>query len=184
MGRVWDEITDEHRALIAAQQVFFVATAADGPDGHVNVSPKGYDTFRVLDGRTVAYLDLTGSGAETIAHLRQNGRITVMFCDFVGKPNILRFYGHGTVVLQGDRSWQALVAAFPATPGARAVIRVDVERISTTCGYGVPFLERHDERPTLRDWAERKGPDGLEDYWREKNALSIDGLPALDPHER
>jgi hypothetical protein len=179
MARVWDDITDAHREFIGSQAVFFVATAPSGEGGHVNLSPKGYDSFRVLDAHSVAYLDLTGSGAETIAHLRQNGRITVMFCAFVGKPNILRLYGTGTVVLPGDERYAELAAHFPDLPGARAVIRVDVERVSTSCGYAVPFLERGEERPLLKEWAERKGADGLAEYHAEKNLASIDGLPAL-----
>ena len=165
--------------LLAEQAVFFVATAPSGDGGHVNLSPKGYDSFRVLGPHAVAYLDLTGSGAETIAHLRQNGRITVMFCAFAGKPNILRLYGTGTVVLPGDEDYPTLAAQFPDLPGARAVIHVDVDRVSTSCGYAVPFLERGEERPMLKEWAERKGADGLAEYHAEKNLASIDGLPAL-----
>ena len=179
MGRVWDEITDAHRDFIGDQAVFFVATAPSGDGGHVNLSPKGYDSFRVLGPLAVAYLDLTGSGAETIAHLRQNGRITVMFCAFAGKPNILRLYGTGTVVLPCDEDYPGLAAQFPDLPGARAVIHVDVDRVSTSCGYAVPFLERGEERPMLKEWAERKGADGLAEYHAEKNLASIDGLPAL-----
>ena len=178
MARVWEQITEAHRAFIAEQQVFFVATAPTS-DGHVNLSPKGYDSFRVLGPHSVAYLDLTGSGAETIAHLRQNGRITFMFCDFVGKPNILRLYGTGQVVLPGAGDFAELAGNFPDLPGARAVIRADIDRVSTSCGYAVPFLERREERATLREWAERKGADGLASYHAEKNTESIDGLPAL-----
>jgi Pyridoxamine 5'-phosphate oxidase len=178
MGRVDDAISDELAAFIAAQRVFFVATApADG--GHVNLSPKGLDTFAVLDANTVAYLDLTGSGVETIAHLRENGRITIMFCAFDGNPNIVRLYGRGEVLPTGEREADALLTCFGAYPGARSVIRVRIERVSTSCGYGVPLLRYEGERDQLTKWAERRGPDGLVEYREEKNAASIDGLPGL-----
>jgi hypothetical protein len=178
MGRVDDAISDELAAFIAAQPVFFVATApADG--GHVNLSPKGLDTFAVLDANTVAYLDLTGSGVETIAHLRDNGRITIMFCAFDGKPNIVRLYGHGEVLPIGMPAADALLPCFGTYPGARSVIRVRVDRVSTSCGYGVPRFTYQGERDQLTKWAERRGPDGLVEYRDEKNATSIDGLPGL-----
>ena len=178
MGLVLDGITDELTAFIAAQHVFFVATApTDG--GHVNVSPKGLDTFAVLDPKTVAYLDLTGSGVETIAHLRQNGRITIMFCAFDGKPNIVRLYGHGEVLPVRGREADALLARFGEYPGTRSVIRVQVDRVSTSCGYGVPRMRHEGERDQLTAWAQRRGPDGLVAYRQEKNAVSIDGLPGL-----
>ncbi len=178
MGLVLDEITDEVAAFIAAQRMFFVATApTDG--GHVNLSPKGLDTFAVLDANTVVYLDLTGSGVETIAHVRANGRITVMFCAFDGKPNIVRLYGHGEVLTVGEPEANALLARFGEYPGARAVIRVRVDRVSTSCGYGVPRLRYDGDRDQLLQWAERRGPDGLVEYRQGKNAASIDGLPGL-----
>jgi hypothetical protein len=178
MGRVLDAITDELAAFIAAQSVFFVATApADG--GHVNLSPKGLDTFTVLDPSTVAYLDLTGSGVETIAHLRENGRITIMFCAFDGKPNIVRLYGHGEVLPTGEPETDALLPHFGDYPGARSVIRVRVDRVSTSCGYGVPLLRYEGERDQLTAFADRRGPEGLVEYRGEKNAVSIDGLPGL-----
>jgi hypothetical protein len=178
MGRVLDAITDELAAFIAAQRVFFVATApTDG--GHVNLSPKGLDTFTVLDPSTVAYLDLTGSGIETVAHLRENGRITIMFCAFDGKPNIVRLYGRGDVVSIGEPEVDALLPRFGPYPGARSVIRVHIDRVSTSCGYGVPLLRYEGERDQLTTWADRRGPDGLVEYRDEKNAASIDGLPGL-----
>lgn len=178
MGRVLDAITDELAAFIAAQRVFFVATApTDG--GHVNVSPKGLDTFAVLDPNTVAYLDLTGSGVETVAHLRDNGRITIMFCAFDDKPNIVRLYGRGAVLATGEPGADALLPRFGEYPGARSVIRVRVDRVSTSCGYGVPLLSYEGERDQLLQFAERRGPDGLVEYRAEKNAVSIDGLPGL-----
>ena len=180
MGRVLDAITDELAAFIAAQRVFFVATApTDG--GHVNLSPKGLDTFTVLDPSTVAYLDLTGSGIETVAHLRENGRITIMFCAFDGKPNIVRLYGRGEVIPTGEPEAEALLPRFGEYPGARSVIRVRVDRVSTSCGYGVPLLEYAGERDELLKFAERRGPEGLVEYREDKNAVSIDGLAGLSP---
>ena len=178
MGRVLNAISDELATFIAAQRVFFVATAPS-EGGHVNVSPKGLDTFTVLDPNTVAYLDLTGSGVETIAHLRENGRITIMFCAFDGKPNIVRLYGRGEVLPTGEPDADALRPRFGSYPGARSVIRVRVDRVSTSCGYGVPRLRYEGERDQLTTWADRRGPEGLVEYRDEKNAVSIDGLPGL-----
>jgi Pyridoxamine 5'-phosphate oxidase len=181
VGRVLDEITPEIASFIAAQHVFFTATApSDG--GHINCSPKGLDTLQVLGPREVAYLDLTGSGAETAAHVRENGRITLMFCSFDGKPNIVRLYGRGAVLSLSDPDAGRLLERLPAVlPGARSVIRVDVTRVSTSCGYAVPRLRYEGERAQLIDWAEHKGPDGLDAYRAEKNERSIDGLRAFDP---
>ena len=178
MGLVLDAISDEVAAFIAAQHVFFVATAPSR-SGHVNLSPKGLDTFTVVDAHTVAYLDLTGSGVETVAHLRENGRITIMFCAFDGKPNIVRLYGRGEVLVIDGSDAEALLPRFGAYPGARSVIRVHLERVSTSCGYGVPVLSYEGERNQLTTWAERRGPEGLVEYRQEKNAASIDGLPGL-----
>ena len=178
MGRVLDAITDELAAFIAAQRVFFVATApTDG--GHVNLSPKGLDTFAVLDPNTVAYLDLTGSGVETIAHLRENGRITFMFCAFDGKPNIVRLYGRGEALPTGEPEADTLLPRFGEYPGVRSVIRVQVDRVATSCGYGVPLLSYEGERDQLTTWADRRGPAGLVEYREEKNVVSIDGLRGL-----
>jgi hypothetical protein len=179
MARAYDAISEELADFIAAQHMFFVATAPSGHQGRVNLSPKGLDTFAVLDANTVAYLDLTGSGVETIAHLRDNGRITIMFCAFEGKPNIVRLYGRGEVIPVGEREGDALLPRFGSYPGARSVIRVRVDRVSTSCGYGVPLLEYEGERDQLLKFAERRGPDGLVDYRAEKNTASIDGLPGL-----
>jgi len=178
MGRAVEAISDELAAFIARQHVFFVATApSDG--GHVNLSPKGLDTFAVIDSNTVAYLDLTGSGVETIAHLRENGRITIMFCAFDGKPSIVRLYGRGDVLAVGDPDVAAVLPMFGEHPGARAVIMVAIDRVSTSCGYAVPLLKYEGERDQLTTWAERRGPGGLVEYREEKNAVSIDGLPGL-----
>lgn len=184
MGRVDDAIYDELAEFIAAQHVFFVATAPSGDGGHVNLSPKGLDTFAVIDPSTVAYLDLTGSGVETIAHLRDNGRITIMFCAFEGKPLIVRLYGRGEVLAIGEPEAEPLLSHFGAYPGARSVIRVGLDRVSTSCGYGVPLLQYEGERDQLTKWAERRGPDGLVEYRADKNAASIDRLPGLGVHER
>ena len=181
MGRTIESISPPLREWIERQPMFFVATAPSGEDGHVNLSPKGLDTFRVLDERTVAYLDLTGSGAETIAHLRQNGRITLMFCAFEGQPRIFRLYGTGEVLRPGDAGYAALAGLFPQLPGVRSIIKVTAERLSTSCGFAVPLMTKVADRDVLVDWAEKKGLDGIEEYWAEKNAVSIDGLPALDP---
>jgi hypothetical protein len=183
MGRAFDSITDAMRSFIDRQHVFFVATAPrDG--GHVNLSPKGHDSFRVLSSNRVAFLDLTGSGAETIAHLRDDGRITFMFCAFEGKPNIVRFYGRGRAVLPGEDGWDELVAAFDGSSVSgdvlvRSIVVADIDRTSTSCGYAVPFMDFVSERDQLVRWGDGKTAEDIEDYWAEKNATSIDGLPAL-----
>jgi hypothetical protein len=179
MGRSYDALTDAVVEWIARQPMFFVATAPSGDDGHVNLSPKGLDTFRVLGPTSVAYLDLTGSGAETIAHVRQNGRLTLMFCAFEGPPRILRLFGSGDVVQAGDADWDDLAGRFPDLPGRRAVIRLTLDRIADSCGYAVPELRLVAQRDRLLDWAEKQGEDGLVEYRAERNAVSIDGLPAL-----
>jgi len=184
MGEVYDGIDDKLREFIEAQHVFFVATAPSGESGHVNVSPKGLDSFRVLGPRSVAYVDYVGSGAETIAHLRENGRITIMLCSFEGPPKILRLHGRGRVLEPQDDDFAELRPRFPADPKARSIIRVDVERISDSCGYGVPVMSYEADRTLLRQWAEKKGNEKLEAYQIEKNAESIDGLPALRWVER
>ncbi len=191
MGKVYAELDERLRKFIARQPVFFVATAPcltpDGEGGHVNVSPKGYrDTFAVLGPLTVAYVDLTGSGAETIAHLRQNGRITIMFCSFDRRAKILRIYGRGRVVRPDGADWPALAAHFRGAPGAgadrrdrRAIIVVEADRIADSCGYAVPRMELTEERDLLACLAESQSPEELTAYRAEKNAVSIDGLPAL-----
>jgi hypothetical protein len=192
MGKLYPELDQRLRKFIADQPVFFVATAPclspGGAGGHVNLSPKGYrGTFAVLGPMTVAYLDLTGSGAETIAHLRQNGQITIMFCSFDDQPKVLRLYGSGAVVLPGEPRWPELAGHFPdAGHGAdrgnrRAIILVEVHRIADSCGYAVPRMELVGERDLLTRWAENKTTGQLADYRAEKNSVSIDGLPALDP---
>lgn len=162
------------------QPIFFVATAPSGGDGHVNLSPKGYDTLRVLSPTRIAYLDLTGSGVETIAHLRQNGRITLMACAFSGNPRISRVYGRGSVYPLGSPEFGALARQFPALPGARSVIEIQIERVTTSCGYAVPLMDLVEDRGRLIDWATKKGDDGIAEYWASKNARSIDDLPGID----
>ncbi len=181
MARVHPTIDDELAEWISRQHVFFVASAPSGDDGHVNLSPKGYDTFRVLGPTEVAYLDLTGSGVETIAHVRENGRLTIMFCAFEGKPRILRLFGRAEAVAVGDPEFDGLAAAFPPVPGIRSVIRLQVERVQSSCGWAVPHMAYERERETLDEWAARKGPDGIAEYHAEKNARSIDGLPGVAP---
>lgn len=181
MSATYERIDGRLRAFIERQRVFFVATAPTGPDGHVNVSPKGIGgTFAVLDDHTVAYLDITASGAETVAHLRDNGRIVLMFCAFEGPPNVVRLHGRGRVVSVYDDEFASLRRPFTETRGARAVIVVDVQRVSDSCGYGVPLLEHHGERDLLPAYMERKGEEGLRAYRRRKNRVSVDGLPAFD----
>lgn len=178
MGDIHESIDDQLAAFIAAQHLFFVATAPS-EGGHINVSPKGLDTFRVLGPQRVAYLDLTGSGAETVAHLRDNGRVTLMFCAFEGPPRIVRLAGRGSVAVPGDDTFAELRNEFPDLPGVRAVIDVDVDRIADSCGFAVPRYDFVGERDVLNRWAGRKTTEELDEYRRTKNAASIDGLPAL-----
>jgi hypothetical protein len=190
MGKVYPELDERLTKFIARQSVFFVATAPclspDGSGGHVNLSPKGYrDTFAILGPDRVAYLDLTGSGAETIAHLRQNGQITIMFCSFDHETKILRLYGTGSVVLPGSADWDDLAGHFAGRLGMeigneRAIIDVTVHRIADSCGYAVPVMAPAAERDVLTRWTEKKTHAELAGYRAEKNAVSIDGLPALD----
>lgn len=180
MGDAYPAITDELAEFIARQKMFFVATAPLAAEGHINLSPKGLDSLRIIDERTVAWLDLNGSGAETIAHLRENGRIVLMFCAFEGPPNILRLHGRGEVLLPDDAEFAMLAAKMPQLPGIRSIVRVHCERITDSCGFGVPRYEFREDRTQLTAWAEQKGPAGLAEYQRKNNRQSIDGLPALD----
>ncbi|MGB0580244.1 MAG: pyridoxamine 5'-phosphate oxidase family protein [Limisphaerales bacterium] len=180
MAKVHHEITDELRDWIQQQRLFFVASAPLSADGHVNLSPKGADTFRVLGPNQVAYLDFTGSGAETIAHLRENGRIVFMFCAFEGSPRILRLHGKAEFVTPDSAEWIELRAQFPDAPGVRSIIRSEISRVCTSCGFGVPHYEFTEERTILADWAKKNGEDAVVAYQQEKNLQSIDGLPALE----
>ena len=179
MGKCYDTIDDRLREFIERQRMFFVATAPLADDGHVNLSPKGLDSLRVLGPTEVAYLDQVGSGAETIAHLRENGRIVVMVCAFEGPPNIVRLHGRGSVVEPPDPAWAGLRPRFGSGTDGRAVIRVAVERISDSCGFGVPEYRYVGQRTQLPDWAARKGAAAIRDYQIANNAVSLDGLPAL-----
>jgi hypothetical protein len=180
MASSTDAISDDLALWMRAQPMFFVATAPRDDDGHVNVSPKGLATFAVLGPNRVAYLDLTGSGAETIAHVRENGRITIMFCAFEGAPSICRVYGRASVHEVGTCGYDELLVHFEELVGARAIIDIDVNRVSASCGYSVPLMDYVGQRDRLIEWAQARGPQGLVDYRHSKNATSIDGLPALD----
>ena len=188
MGRNYDEIDERLERWIARQPMFFVGSAPLAADGHVNLSPKGpIGTLRVLGPRSVAYLDLVGSGAETLAHVRENGRIVIMFCAFEGPPRIVRLHGQGTLLTPAEQRFVELVGGFeqPGHPQARrTIVVVELSRIADSCGYGVPLMSYKGSRPHLDAWAEKRlrigGPDALIDYQREMNSLSIDGLPALE----
>lgn len=177
MGKFYDHITPHHQAFIARQHIFFVASAPLSGDGHVNLSPKGLDSFRVLSPNRVAYLDLISSGNETSAHLLENGRITVMFCAFDGSPNILRLYGKGATVLPGDAEWETLSAHFTLYPSARQLIVADIDKVQTSCGYGVPLYEYAGDRQQHFGWADTLGQSGLGAYRQANNLRSLDGLP-------
>ncbi len=175
MGKFYTELNRDIKGFIAEQRIFFVATAPE--KGRINLSPKGMDTFRCIDNKRVAYLDLTGSGNETAAHLFEDGRMTIMFCSFSERPLILRLYGRGRIVRQQDREWQEFYRLFSPLPGMRQIIILEIESVQTSCGYGVPVYEFKKERDTLLNWAERKGEQGIREYWRKENQTSIDGLP-------
>lgn len=174
MARFYPQLEDRHSDFIAAQKIFFTATGT--ASSRLNLSPKGMDSLRVLSPSRVAYLDLTGSGNETAAHLRHDGRMTLMWCSFDTDPLILRLYGRGRAVRRQDAEWGELRAHFTALPSERQLIVLDIESVHTSCGYAVPMYTYRGERDTLARWAEKKGTIGLLDYWREKNQLSIDGL--------
>ena len=180
MGKSYEQLDDKLRQFIGKQKVFFVATAPLAEDGLVNLSPKGLDgTFQILSPMSVAYLDLVGSGVETIAHIRQNGRMTMMFCAFDGPPKVLRLYGKGRVIEKSDPEFIELADRFPDLPGTRAIIQLDCERIHDACGFGVPLMSYEGDRDQLTAYAERKGPEGLREYQEKKNRKSLDGLPGL-----
>ena len=180
MAQIQDVIGDEMAGFIRKQHVFFVATAPLKGDGLINLSPKGLDTFEVLDERTVAYLDLTGSGSETVAHVKENGRIVVMFCAFEGAPKIVRLYGRGEVLEAGTAAFEGLVGRFEARPGVRGIIRIHVQRTATSCGYGVPLMEYIGDRTVLEEWAVKKGEEGVRAYQAKKNRASLEGLAGLE----
>jgi hypothetical protein len=179
MGKVRAMLDDVARRFIEAQRVFFVASAPLDVGGHVNLSPKGLDTFRILGPTTVAYVDFNGSGVETIAHLKENGRIVLMFCAFQGPPNIFRLYGHGRVIEPHEAEFAALAESFPACENARSIVVVELTRVTDSCGYGVPLFQYEGEREQLHAWARHRGAEGLKAYRQEKNRRSIDGLPGI-----
>lgn len=180
MGKLHGGISPGLAEWLRAQRVFFVATAPLAADGLLNCSPKGHDAFRVLGPTEVAYLDLTGSGVETIAHLRENGRIVFMFCAFDGRPQIVRLHGRGEALLPGTPSFELLRPLFPDHPGIRAIVRATIDRVSDSCGYAVPRYAFEEQRDTLTRWSQSKGPEGLAAYRKDKNGRSIDGLPGID----
>ncbi|HYM74979.1 MAG TPA: pyridoxamine 5'-phosphate oxidase family protein [Candidatus Dormibacteraeota bacterium] len=179
MGKSHAQIDDTLAKLIEEQHVFFVATAPLASDGSINLSPKGLDSFRILGPKTVAYLDVVGSGVETIAHLKENGRIVLMFCMFEGPPNIVRLHGRGRVVEPNSAEFAGLAAQFPAYESTRSIIVVEITRISDSCGFGVPLMKYEGDRNQHFSWADKKGPEGLKTYKQEKNRRSIEGLPGL-----
>jgi len=174
MATFYDAITDKQRDLIGRQHIFFVATAPD--QGRVNLSPKGMDSLRILGPNQVAYLDLTGSGNETSAHLRQNGRITVMFCAFEGPPRIIRLFGRGRVITQSMAEWAEMSGLFPDHPGSRQIMVIDIDQTQDSCGMGVPLYDYQGDRDALVNGWEKRGAEGVRDYWKKRNAKSIDGL--------
>ena len=175
MGKQYDALSEPLLTFIAAQKVFFVGTATT--DSRVNVSPKGMDSFRALSSKRVAWLNLTGSGNETAAHVQQDPRMTILFCAFEGAPLILRLYGTACVIHQNDPEWPALYAHFTPLPGARQIFDLSIDLVQTSCGFGVPYLSYAGERDMLDNWATKKGDEGLRQYWEEKNQFSIDNIP-------
>lgn len=175
MAQQFSELSTKHIEFINEQHIYFVGTA--GAQGFVNVSPKGMDSLRVINGNEVVWLNLTGSGNETAAHVLENGRMTVMFCSFDKQPLILRLYGEAEVIHPRDNEWDALVGRFPAYAGTRQLYRLRISLVQTSCGYAVPHLTFAGDRQTLENWAEKRGTDGIKDYWAEKNTVSMDGKP-------
>jgi hypothetical protein len=184
MGKVYQSIDKRIQSWVNQQQMFFVATAPSGTSGSVNVSPKGQDTLRVIDEHTLAFLDSGGSGIETVAHVRENGRIVIMMCAFTGPPKIYRFHGTGAVVFPGDPGFEQLVSHFDlSVAGIRSIIRIDVTRVSDSCGFGVPVLEFQAERDIGRKYLANQGIENTRAYLQEQNAASIDGLPGITESE-
>ena len=174
MAKFYTKLSKRLQRFISNQKIFFVATAADS--GRINLSPKGMDSFRVVEEDRVLWLNVTGSGNETAAHLLVNNRITIMFCSFEKEPNILRLYGKGKEIKEGDENWENLIKLFPETPGTRQIFDIKIESAQTSCGMSIPYYDYKGEREDLNDWAAEKGKDGIKKYWEEKNQKSIDGL--------
>lgn len=175
MGKRFDRLEPDHIRFIADQHLFFTGSAA--PQGRVNISPKGMDSLRILSPNRILWLNLTGSGNETAAHLREDPRMTLMWCSFTTRPLILRAFGTAACTHLGEAGWAALAGHFPALPGARQIYDLAIDLVQSSCGYAVPFMDFREDRPVLRDWAEKKGDAGLAEYWAEKNAASLDGKP-------
>jgi hypothetical protein len=175
MGQRFTELSQLHMQFVREQHMFFVATAA--ADGRVNVSPKGLDSFQIIDAKQVAWLNVTGSGNETAAHVLENPRMTIMFCAFEGKPVILRLYGKARVLYPRDEQWQDYASRFELIAGTRQIFVMDVDLVQTSCGMAVPLFDYQGQRQQLVDWAEGKGQAGIEEYWRDKNQLSLDQKP-------
>ena len=176
LGKRYDALNEDLAAFIRKQKIYFVATAAS--EGRVNLSPKGMDTLKVLDRNRALWLNLTGSGNETAAHVRENPRMTILFCSFEEAPLILRLYGEARMIRPEDPEWDALFAHFDPNPGARQIFDLSIDLVQTSCGFGVPYYSYAGERDTLKEWAERKGEKGIRKYWEEKNSTSLDGKPA------
>ena len=183
MGKIYEHIDEKLAEWIKEQHVFFIATAPLAADGHVNCSPKGGHTFKILDPLTVVYQDYTGSGIETVAHLKENGRIVIMFCAFERTPRIIRLHGQGEVLEFGHPDYSKLIKLFPDNIGTRALIRVKLVRIADSCGMGVPVYNYNKERDDLDQWALKQGGQRLKEYRRQKNLKSIDALPGLNDTE-
>ena len=175
MAKLYNEISESLKSFIEQQKIFFVATAT--ADGRINLSPKGGDYLRVIDETRLIWLNLTGSGNETAAHMQIHNRITIMFCSFVDNPMILRLYGKGEILHEDSPAWPGLITRFPANTGARQIFDITIDAVQTSCGFQVPFYEYRGERDTLDKWSEKKGRDGIRQYWQETNSLSLDGLP-------
>jgi len=174
MAIKFESINKEHKAFIEKQKMFVIGSA--GADGFINVSPKGMDTLRILDDKTVIWLNYTGSGNETSAHVQENGRMTIMFNSYDNTPMIMKLYGQAKVFHSADKDWNTLIAHFPKTEGARQVFKLHVELLLTSCGYAVPKYEFVEERKTLEKWVEKKGQKGIKEYWQENNLETLDGV--------
>jgi len=175
MSKFYDKLTNRLQSFIKNQKIFFVATAPE--EGRINLSPKGMDSLRVVGENRVLWLNVTGSGNETAAHIIENPRITIMMCSFEGAPNILRIYGKGKAIHPGDSDWNDVVGLFPETPGTRQIFDITVESAQTSCGMSIPFFDYKGEREELNDWAREKGDTGIQKYWQDRNLTSIDGKP-------
>ena len=175
MSKFYTKITSRLQKFIEAQKIFFIATAPNS--GRINLSPKGMDSFRVINENRVLWLNVTGSGNETAAHLNENKRITIMFCSFDKVPNILRLYGKGTEIKPNDTTWNEVISLFPETPGTRQIFDITIESAQTSCGMSIPFMEYKGQRNDLNDWAENQGEEKIKQYWEDRNQTSIDGLP-------